>query len=104
MNKLNNYIFLTICELSLKHFKESNYSTYSSYCAGIRTSIQSNDFSSSEKSNIIEIADTLSLIYNLKDAEIYLYIEYYFNRDADVFSVYQRAVMMMIEYYPMSFN
>lgn len=104
MNKLNNYIFLTICEISLKHFKESLYSTYSSYCAGFRTSIYTGNFSFRERANFVELADNLELIYGLNDEEIYTYIEYYFNQDADVFSVYQRATMMMVEYYPMSFN
>jgi hypothetical protein len=74
MNKYTNYVFMTICEASLKRFKKSGYSTYTAYCTGLLRSIRVGNLSKSEKFDLIQILQELDLMYGMSEDDNNYYI------------------------------
>jgi hypothetical protein len=100
--KLDNYIYLTICEESFKLFKKTNFSTYNNYCKTFYLSLSSNDLSSREKSDLISLLNVLDLIYGLDDKDAFKYIMEFLACDKILdFELYVRE---MYNCYPLAFN
>lgn len=100
--KLDNYIYLTICEESIKLFKKSNFSTYTNYCRTFHLSMTSGNLSSRENGDLLKLLDVLDLIYGLDDNTGFRYINEFFGSDRIMdFELY---VKQMLEYFPMAFN
>lgn len=102
MNKLDNYIFLTICEVSLKQFKKSRYTTFVNYCVGMGHAIKSANLGRTEHVALIEIGITLEKIYGLSDEEAGVYIADYFLFSTDKILQFEKAVRSVLEFYPMA--
>jgi hypothetical protein len=100
MNKFNNYIYLSICEISVKLFEKSNFTTYTGYCASMKTSLTLREFSGREVADLEAIGDYLKLLYNLENHEIGMYLDDYFN--SDKISEFHKCVQLIDEYFPMS--
>jgi len=100
--KLDNYIYLTICEESFKLFKKTNFSTYNSYCRTFHLSMMSGNMSSRENGDLLKLLDILDLIYGLDDMASFKYINEFFSSDKIIeFELYVRQ---MLEHFPMAFN
>jgi hypothetical protein len=102
MNKLDNYIFLTICEVSLKQFKKSRYMTFVNYCVGMGHAIKSANLGRTEHAALTEIGITLEKIYGLSDDEAGMYIADYFFFENEKIIQFEKAVRSTLEFYPMA--
>jgi hypothetical protein len=103
MDKLENYIFYTICEKSYELFEtQTNFMTYRMFCYTIKNSIISNDIGGDEYSLIVQIYNHLEMIYGLDYATGIEYIGTYFLDDKCV--VFEEPVRLVREYFKNSFN
>ena len=78
MNKYDNYIFLAICEVTFKNFKNSMWVTYANYCKGMAMSLKTGELSKLDKRHLLVIYDELELLFGMSDAEKAEYIHRYF--------------------------
>jgi hypothetical protein len=98
MNKLENFIYLSICEISLPMVKATQYSIYTYYCKGMYDSLIDGNLSYREKSDLLVIANYLEYIYALNNVEIGKYILSYFENER--YFELQKVVMLTNEYFP----
>jgi hypothetical protein len=98
MNKLENFIYLSICEVSLNMVKPTQYTTYSYYCKGMCMSLIDGNLSYREKNDILVIANYLESIYGLNNVDIGKYILDYF--ESERYFELQKVVMLTNEYFP----
>lgn len=99
MNKYENFIYLSICEISLPMAKVTSYSNYVYYCRGMGNSLRgSGGLSIREQRDFLKIADYLNLIYGLSVEDRWKYIKAYFNSDR--FMEFQQIVSLTNELFP----
>lgn len=79
--KYENYIYLTICEVSIKLFEESEYSDYNDYCESLKLRMKDNTLLRKQSSNIMSIVNHLYTIYALNREESIEYIIKFLNSD-----------------------
>lgn len=102
MNKLDNYISLTICESAMKEMKKTNYTSFVNFCKGMAYSLSHGSLYAREKSIILNITNMLDKVYTLDDVTTANYIVDFFNMEVDRLMAFQRCVMETQEFYPMS--
>ena len=78
MNRYENYIYITICEVSLTLFKKTHYLSYKNYCKNMSKSLIGNDLSINEKSDLFIISEVIELIFSLPKEKISEYITNFF--------------------------
>lgn len=81
MQKFNNYVFLSLCEITYKLYKKSHYMTYVNYCKTFNVSIKTNNLDKKETEHLIKIFDYIGKIYGFSDAESFDYLVKFFNLD-----------------------
>jgi hypothetical protein len=82
MNNFDNYVFLSICEVTLKPYKaKTNYTNYVSFCKGMLTAIKSDTITRNQQEIVIAISDELQLLYALSIPEVEDYIVRFFESD-----------------------
>ena len=74
MNKYRNYVYLSICEISLVTFKKSGYVDYEKYCKTLFDSCKIGMLTKREKSDIIAISKRIEMIYSMSGTETANYI------------------------------
>lgn len=104
MNKFDNFVMLTICEVSFKQFKKSNYTSFPNYCFGLGYAIRGGNPSSRERVDLSEVAIMLEKIYGFTFDESGQYIALFFNLDVTRFTDFESIVRGTMEFYPMSLN
>lgn len=104
MNKFDNFVMLTICEVSFKRFIESNYTSFPNYCIGLGYAIRGGNPSSRERVDLSEIAIMLEKIYGFAFEESGRYITLFFNLDVTRFRDFENIVRGSMEFYPKSLN
>ena len=83
MSKYDNYIFLTICEVSYKHYKFTNYSSYPEYCKGMSMVLNGvYTPAKSDKRMINDVIQLLDTVYSLSAEVTGKYIGDYFALDS----------------------
>jgi hypothetical protein len=102
MNKLDNYIYLTICEIAMKEMKKTNYASFVNFCGGMAYSLSHNSLYSREKDIIISLTSMLDKIYSMDDVTTANFIVDFFNMESERIISFQRCVMETQEFYPMS--
>lgn len=102
MTKLYNYIYLTICEISLDLCAKTKFSTYTNYCRTMSKSIEAVDLDRREMSDMMEIVYMLGLIYGLDTDKSVEYIRSYFKSDRC--NEFQKCVLVTKKHFPFSFN
>lgn len=102
MKKYDNFIYLTICEMTIPMVKNTNYSTYAGYCRGIATAIDNEYLSGTELKNINIIHKVLTLYFGMSYDENKKYIEDYFL--LGLWKEYELLVRLTIDCFPHSFN
>lgn len=100
MNKFENFIYLSICDITMPMFKKTKFMTYINYCRYMHDSITNNNLSGIERDNFISIVNHLKLLYNLDDNEIMDYIINYFISDRVV--EMQKIIMLTKEIFPIT--
>ena len=98
MNVYDNYVYLTICEVSLPMVNKKLYSTYGGFCRCLAWSIEHQLLSTTEKNMIYKIFSTLKTIYGMSDKEIGKYINEYFTKGLHVH--FEKSVRLTKEYFP----
>ncbi len=102
MDKLENYIFLSICEKTLDLFKNSYFKTYSSFCSTLKSSIEREDLSKGDFYIIYEIDDYLTKIYDLSVEESNKYIIDFFILEKYLF--FENTVKLTLNHFKNSFS
>lgn len=90
MSKYDNYIYLTICEVSFEYFQKTNFSTYTNYCISFKSSLLDGKLSSYEKKCIIHVSEMLDKIYGMNISETGRYINEFFQLEK--FKVFEKVV------------
>jgi hypothetical protein len=98
MNKLKNFVYLSICEVSLDLFNSSFYSTYLSYCTGMRLNIFNNNLTKKNRYDLMMISKYLESIYGFNEIEIGELIVSYF--ESDRFNEFQKLVLLNESVFP----
>ncbi len=102
MTKFDNYVFMSICEISLDLFDKSNFSTYLNYCKTLNLSLKSGILDKKETYDIINISNKLILIYGFDEKTCAEYIAKYF--DCDRFLEFQKCVLITKKFFGNSLN
>ncbi len=92
MNKYVNYIYLTICEVTLKTIKGTNFVSYPIYCREMGISLRTNILSSRDRKTLMEILDRLDPIFSLTMDESAKYIIQFFELEPDRLRDFEIAV------------
>jgi len=90
MSKYDNYIYLTICEVSFESFEKTNFATYTNYCRTFKSSLLDGNLSSYEKKCIIQVSDMLDKIYGMNIDMTSYYINEFFQLEK--FIVFEKIV------------
>ena len=102
MDKLENYIYYSICEKSYELFEDTNFSTYRMYCYTFRDYINLGIIGENEFGTIDVISKHLELIYNIEYKVAVQYIGSYFLDEKYV--IFEQPVRLVREYFRNSFN
>ena len=102
MTKFDNYVYLTICEISLELFKKTKFSTYVNYCRTMSKSMESPPLDKRELGDVMRIVLELGLIYNLDIDTSVNYIKDYFSSDRC--NDFEKCVYLTRKQFPFSFN
>jgi hypothetical protein len=81
MSKYENFVFLTICEIAMSRFKESNYLTFINYCRNMAVSLKRGDLDIKQLVDFYLIVERLDLIYSMSPEETGKYISDFFNSE-----------------------
>lgn len=100
MNKFKNYIFLTICEVSVELFEKTEFQTYANYCRMMNMSLKDNNLSRREKSDLIIISERVDKIFSLGKKLTAEYIVSYF--DSGRHLDFERSVRLTKEFFPIT--
>lgn len=92
-----NYIYLTICETSLKLYAQTSYKTYPEYCKAMARSIDYKQFSKVEIRHLIAITEKINIVYSLPKEETGKYIKEFFESDRVV--DFQTSVLMTKKFF-----
>lgn len=99
--KFDNYVYMSICEITLELFKKTNYITYKAYCNSIKDGLNKNiEFSS--YGDIVAICKRIDEIYSLDWELSGLYISNYFCDEK--YLGFEKPVKLIQECFPVSFN
>lgn len=102
MSKLDNYIFLSICEKSLEIFNNSHFLTYNGFCRTLKASIEIENLNHVDFYIIDTINEYLQTIYSLTPEDSYNYIIDFFLKEKYINLEY--ATKLLFEFFKNSFN
>lgn len=100
MRKFDNYVYYTICELSLIYFEKSGFSTYANFCKLLSISIKDENLSTKETKFISKLIADLMFVYDLSGKEAGDYICNFFFKEK--YLVFEKPVRNMKSLYPYS--
>lgn len=100
MCKYDNYIYLTICEVSLKYYENSNYSTYVEFCKGLHYTLRDGDVSKRDRRIVEGIVSMLDKVFSLTPELTGQYIGDYFNLTPIRLAEFEKSVRMTKELFP----
>lgn len=98
MSKYDNYVYITICEVSFKTFKKSEYTTYNNYCKGLLRSIKENYLTKREKIDLSVILNEMDLIFGMDENETNRYLLEYL--ESDRCSEFEKIVRLTNDLFP----
>ena len=102
MNKLDNYIYLTFCEIAMKEMKKTNYTSFVNFCKGMAYSLSHASLYAREKTILLTLTNMLDKVYTMDEVTTANYIVDFFNMETERMIAFQRCVMETNEFYPMS--
>lgn len=102
MKKFEYYVFLTICEISLKTFSHTKFVTYVNYCRIMNNSIENKALDNREMSDITSLVLHLKLIYNFDTETAVEYITKYFK--SELYNDFKIHFEGLKKSFPLSFN
>jgi len=102
MTKFDNYVYLTICEVSFELFKKTNFATYVNYCRTMSKSLETPPLDKREMGEVMMIVLELGLIYNFDTDTSVKYIKEFFASDRCL--DFEKCVYLTKKSFPFSFN
>lgn len=102
MTKFDNYVYLTICEISLDLFHKTKFATYVNYCRTMSKSLETPPLDKREMSDMMKIVLELGLIYNFDIDTAVKYIKDYFSSGRC--NEFEKCVYLTKKSFPFSFN
>lgn len=107
MNKTiyDNYVYMTICEVTLHMYKQSNFSTHLGFCRVFKSSLvdYKRDVSKlnyGEYIKIYEIIKVLEIVFSMDTETMGGYIMDYFNEEK--YLIFEKPVLAMKVFFPNS--
>lgn len=104
MNKLDNYIYLTICEVAIEEMKKTSYVSFPSFCNGMYFSLKQGSLSHKEMCVIIKINELMDKIYSMDEVTTANYIVEFFSLDREKLTSFQHCIIATKKIYPLCFN
>ena len=101
MNKLTNYIYLSISEKSFEIYEKTRFMSYFTYCENMKNNIKLNCFTKKESAQLFSIFIYLNTIYGLDKQTSFDYILEYFLDEK--YRHFEEPVRLMREYFRNSF-
>ena len=98
MKKFDNHVYMLICEVTLKLYKETNCMTHSSYCRLMSASLKDGVLSKKETKHISIISDVLGNIFSFNNKESGEYISTYFSLGK--YEKFEEPVRLVQEFFP----
>ena len=98
MSKFDNFVFMTICELTLETYKETQFSTHSNYCRNMALNIKDNTLAGKQINHMSLIYNILFDIFSMDSKEASDYIVRYFYEEK--FLQFEMVVRTTNEYFP----
>ncbi len=99
MNTYVNHIYLTICEVTLKTYRGTNYQTYLAYCKGMLNTLGSDTISTRDKRDLLAIYEFLEPIFSLNINETGKHIVDYFALTDERLLAFEKAVRSTTDVY-----
>lgn len=98
MSKLDNHIYLIICEITYELFKKSKHITYINYCRLIKAGIISEDLGNNQKRDILILMKILYKIFDFDHKTSGEYVNKFFIEDK--FEKLEVVVITTLEAFP----
>jgi len=98
MKKFDNHVYLLICEVTLKLYKQTNCMTHFSYCRLMAASLNDRVLSKQEISHISIISRMLIDIFSFSNEECGVYILNFFSLRK--FEKFEEPVRLVKEFFP----
>ena len=99
MNKYKNYIFLSICEETIKRFKLTSYQSYTVYCKSFTYAFNDGKLNSRELIDLEQVYKVISIIYSITYDEFAKMVDEFFSLPTEDLVVFEKAVRMTDEYF-----
>lgn len=94
MSKLDNHIYLIICEITYEQFKISKFQSYINYCTILKTYMFSEDIGRNQLKEITKVVNILTKILGLDINTATEYVASFFYKDK--FCVFEEIVKNQI--------
>ena len=98
MNKYDNFIYMTICEVTLKLYKQTGFSSHASYCRYIGVSLNDKKIINMVKNHVSTISDVLDNVFAIDAETSGIYIANFFILEKYI--MFDKAVRATKEFYP----
>jgi len=98
MKKFDNHVYMLICEVTLKLYKDTNCMSHSSYCRLMSASLKDGVLSKKEIKHISIISDVLGNVFSFSDKECGEYISAYFFLEK--YEKFEEPVRLVQEFFP----
>jgi hypothetical protein len=100
MNKYENHIYLIICEVTLKLYKETNFVSHSSYCKMMSHYMIDGKLTGRDILHISKIISVLEIVFSMSDVEASKYVKKFFIDGK--YSKFESIVASLKVFYPNS--
>ena len=100
MDKLDNHIYMVICESTYEIFEETRFGTYRNFCKIIKAEIQAKNISRETKERLFRTSSIIEKFFAMDANSSMRYILDFFLKDKC--SIFELPVRYTKELYPMN--
>ncbi len=102
LEKHNNFVYNTICELSFDYFKKTNFSTFRIFCINFNNLLVINKLDYNETRFILSLLDLLWVCYGLNEKDGIQFIAKFFSEEHYI--AFEKTVRFTKESFPECFG
>jgi hypothetical protein len=95
MNKLDNHVYLIICEITYEQFRKTKFQNYVNYCNLIKTALVTQDIGRNQKTQISNLVNILMCILGFDMNTVSEYVVTFYCEDK--FSEFEPFVIRQFE-------
>ena len=99
MDKLENYIYLSICEYTLVRFKLTHYATFANFCSQLKYWVSS-DMKDKNVGHLLYVVEKIRLIYGFDDVECLGWLYKFYSLQPESIAKYQAYIAQEKAVYP----